>query len=163
MGRRYTTQRYAERIAKAREWVGNFFLGIDLIVGFPGETEADFEKTYHFLEELAPSYLHLFPYSQRPDTPAATYPNQVPPMIIKRRMEQLMQLNAALQERYTHLFINTTQKVLVERISKDGVAEGHTENYLPTKFSVKKAQHATIVPVLLTDYLGEGIVAGKEI
>ena len=163
MGRRYNTQRYAERIAKAREWVGNFFLGIDLIVGFPGETETDFEKTYHFLEELAPSYLHLFPYSQRPDTPAASYPNQVPPMVTKQRMEQLMQLNTRLQEQYTRPFINTTQKVLVERILKDGVAEGHTENYLLTRFHAKRAQHATIVPVLLTEYLENGIVVGEEI
>ena len=163
MGRRYNTQRYAERIAKAREWVGNFFLGIDLIVGFPGETETDFEKTYHFLEELAPSYLHLFPYSQRPDTPAASYPNQVPPMVTKQRMEQLMQLNTRLQEQYTRPFINTTQKVLVERILKNGVAEGHTENYLLTRFHAKRAQHATIVPVLLTEYLENGIVVGEEI
>ena len=162
MGRRYTTQRYAERITKAREWVKTPFLGIDLIVGFPGETDADFEATYRFLEDISPSYLHLFPYSQRPDTPAATYPNQVPALVTKQRMEQLMQLNMHLQERYARTFLRTEQKVLVERVSRDGIAEGHTENYLLTRFSVKKAQHATIVPVVLTEYR-DGYVVGEEL
>lgn len=163
MGRRYTTRHYAERIEKARKAVKDPFLGIDLIVGFPGERDADFETTYRFLEDISPSYLHLFPYSVRPDTPAASYPQQVPASITKERMERLMHLNNTLQERYAKKFVHTTQQVLVERVSTAGIAEGHTENYLLTKFTVQKAQHATIVPVLLTNYLAGEYMEAREL
>jgi MiaB-like protein len=163
MGRRYTTQHYAERIEKARECIKSPFLGVDLIVGFPGESDADFDATYRFLEGIAPSFLHLFPYSRRPGTPAASYPRQVPAAVTKQRMERLMRLNTSLQGRYAHAFVATQKNVLVERISSDGIAEGHTENYLHTKFRAKKAQHATIVPVLLTEYSVDGYMVGEEL
>lgn len=163
MGRRYDTALYAARIAKVRESIHTPFLGIDLIVGFPGETETDFEQTYQFLEHIAPSYLHLFPYSRRPGTLASTLPNQVAPSIRKRRMEQLMQLNERLQESYAREFLGTEQCVLVERISHEGIAEGHTENYLQTTFAAQEAQHGAIVSVQLIDYLGDGVLSAREL
>lgn len=161
MGRRYTTQRYAERIAALRAQVRNPFVGIDLIVGFPGESAQDFEQTYSFLEQLAPSYLHLFPYSRRPGTPAASYPDQVSPTVVKERMEALMALNRELESAYAQQFLGTQQKVLVERIGRDGSAEGHTENYLLTRFRAYTAQHGAILPVVLKEYQSEGILWGE--
>ena len=74
-----------------------------------------------------------------------------------------MHLNNTLQERYAKKFVHTTQQVLVERVSTAGIAEGHTENYLLTKFTVQKAQHATIVPVLLTNYLAGEYMEAREL
>ena len=159
MGRRYTTERYAERIAAARRAFERPFLGIDLIVGFPGETDAHFRETKQFLETLAPSYLHLFPYSKRPGTPAATYPNQVSATVVHERMTELMTANEAFQEAYARPFLGTVAKVLVERIDVQGRATGHSEHYLPVAFPARTAQHGQIVPVTLCDYRPDYILA----
>lgn len=73
MRRRYTTEKFAERIEAVRRLMPDAFIGIDVIVGFPGETESDFRTTYEFLERLAPAYLHIFPFSERPGTPAVDF------------------------------------------------------------------------------------------
>ena len=159
MGRRYTTERYAERITAARQAFTRPFLGIDLIVGFPGETDEHFRETTHFLESLAPSYLHLFPYSKRPGTPAATYPHQVPPPLVHQRMASLMQLNETLQEAYARPFLGSKANVLVERIDTDGQASGHSENYLPVTFPAQRATHGQIVSVTLLDYHPDALLA----
>ena len=76
MRRRYTTENFAERIEAVRRLMPDAFIGIDVIVGFPGETESDFRTTYEFLERLAPAYLHIFPFSERPGTPAVDFPDK---------------------------------------------------------------------------------------
>ena len=74
MRRRYTTARFADRIAAVRALMPDAFIGIDVIVGFPGETEEDFRTTYDFLAGLEPAFLHIFPFSERPGTPAVEMP-----------------------------------------------------------------------------------------
>lgn len=152
MGRRYTTERYAERIAAARSAFDRPFLGIDLIVGFPGEGDVQFEATYEYLRSLSPSYLHLFPYSQRPGTPAAGYADQVSPATVHHRMERLLSLNTSFQEEYARSFLGTEAEVLVERIDASGVATGHTANYLSVCFQAERAVHGSLCRVLLTEY-----------
>ena len=152
MGRRYTTERYAERIAAARAAFEQPFLGIDLIVGFPGETDGHFQETYDFLVSLSPSYLHLFPYSQRPGTPAAGYADQVSPATVHHRMERLLSLNTSFQEEYARSFLGREAEVLVERIDASGVATGHTANYLSVYFQAERAVHGSLCRVLLTEY-----------
>ena len=77
MRRRYTTARFADRIAAVRALMPDAFIGIDVIVGFPGETEEDFRTTYDFLAGLEPAFLHIFPFSERPGTPAVEMPGKV--------------------------------------------------------------------------------------
>ena len=84
MRRRYTTEKFAERIEAVRRLMPDAFIGIDVIVGFPGETESDFRTTYEFLERLAPAYLHIFPFSERPGTPAVDFPDKVQPSVATR-------------------------------------------------------------------------------
>ena len=92
MRRRYTIERYAERIVKIREFIPNAFIGIDVIVGFPGETDEDFEQTYRFLEEVAPSFIHIFPFSSRKGTPAADMPNNVHDSTTRQRVTPFYQV-----------------------------------------------------------------------
>ncbi len=92
MRRRYTTARFADRIASVRRSMPDAFIGIDVIVGFPGETEADFETTCRFLESIAPAYLHIFPFSERPGTPAVDFPDKVQSSVATQRVERLEEL-----------------------------------------------------------------------
>ncbi len=96
MRRRYTTARFAERIAAVRALMPDAFIGIDVIVGFPGETEADFRTTYDFLAGLEPAFLHIFPFSERPGTPAVEMPGKVQASVATRRAAQLEALCAKL-------------------------------------------------------------------
>ncbi|MDE5815566.1 MAG: tRNA (N(6)-L-threonylcarbamoyladenosine(37)-C(2))-methylthiotransferase MtaB, partial [Alistipes sp.] len=88
MRRRYTTARFADRIAAVRRAMPDAFIGIDVIVGFPGETEEDFRQTYDFLAELHPAFLHIFPFSERPGTPAVDLPGKVQASVATRRVEE---------------------------------------------------------------------------
>ena len=93
MRRRYTQARFAERFAAVRRRMPDAFIGIDVIVGFPGETEEDFRQTYDFLAALQPAYLHIFPFSERPGTPAVALPGKVPARIAAQRVERLASPN----------------------------------------------------------------------
>ena len=103
MRRRYTTARYANRIEAVRELMPDAFIGIDVIVGFPGETDEDFQTTYDFLERLAPAYLHIFPFSERAGTPAVTMPDKVPPHISAERAKRLDELCQKLHRQFIGL------------------------------------------------------------
>ncbi len=130
MRRRYTTAVFADRIAAARRAMPDAFFGIDVIVGFPGETEEDFEETYAFLERIAPAFLHVFPYSVRPDTPAARMPEQVAPQIAACRVRRLTELSNRLHKAFTERFAGRTMPVLFESTKKGGLMFGYTPNYL---------------------------------
>ncbi|MDR2883374.1 MAG: tRNA (N(6)-L-threonylcarbamoyladenosine(37)-C(2))-methylthiotransferase MtaB [Alistipes sp.] len=130
MRRRYTTARFAERVVRIREKMPDAFIGIDVIVGFPGETEDDFEATRTFLERVRPSQLHVFPYSVRPGTPAATMPGRVPPRVAAERAAALGTLSEELLAEFTARFRGTTAEVLWEGEQKGGVMSGFTGNYL---------------------------------
>ena len=93
MCRRYTAARFAERIAAVRRAMPDAFIGIDVIVGFPGETEADFRATNELLEGLEPAYLHIFPFSERPGTPAVGLPGKVQASVATRRVGELEALS----------------------------------------------------------------------
>jgi threonylcarbamoyladenosine tRNA methylthiotransferase MtaB len=103
MHRKYRPRHYADRIAKARALMPDCAIGADVMTGFPGETEEEFEKSRAFIESLPFTYLHVFTYSERPGTPAAESPDQVPPEVRKRRTHILRDLGARknLEFRYT--------------------------------------------------------------
>lgn len=130
MRRRYTAERYRERIAKIRELMPDSFLGVDVIVGFPGEGEEEFMETYRLLEEVGASFLHIFPFSERPGTPAVDMPNKVQARISTERVSRLEELSAKLNRAFTERFIGSEREVLFESTNHDGLMYGYTDNYL---------------------------------
>ncbi len=130
MRRRYTTAVFADRIAAVRRAMPDAFIGIDVITGFPGETEADFTATYDFLAALKPSYLHVFPYSVRENTPAAGFPDKVPPETAKERTARLIALSDRLHREFAQRFAGTQAEALFESTVRGGRMSGFTRNYL---------------------------------
>ena len=130
MRRRYTAERYRERIAKIRELMPDSFLGVDVIVGFPGEGEEEFMETYRLLEEVGASFLHIFPFSERPGTPAVDMPGKVQSRISTERVSRLEELSASLNRAFAEKFIGTEREVLFESTIHDGLMYGYTDNYL---------------------------------
>lgn len=130
MRRRYNTAMFAEKIELVREYMGNPFFGIDVITGFPGETEELFMETYNFLERVRPAFIHIFPYSRRKDTPAAEMPDQVDEQIKQERVHRLEALCDKLHKEYYESFKGATDEVLFESTQKNGKMFGYTRNYI---------------------------------
>ncbi len=137
MHRRYTARQFEEKIAlirdileKPEERYTRVFFGIDVIVGFPGETEADFEETYRLLERVRPAFLHIFPYSRRAGTPAAERPDQVQESVKTARVQRLEALSDRLHADFTAANAGRRAKVLFESTMKGGKMFGYTDNYL---------------------------------
>lgn len=130
MRRRYTADRYRERIAKIRELMPDTFLGVDVIVGFPGESEEHFMETYHLLEEVGASFLHIFPFSERPGTPAVEMPNKVQSRISTERVARLEELSYRLHKEFASKYLGTEREVLFESTDHSGMMYGYTDNYL---------------------------------
>ncbi len=149
MRRRYTAERYRERIAKIRELMPDSFLGVDVIVGFPGEGEQEFMETYHLLEEVGASFLHIFPFSERPGTPAVSMPNKVQSRVSTERVERLEELSAKLNRRFAERFLGQTREVLFESTNHNGIMYGYTDNYLRVAAPYDASKVNTICPVRL--------------
>ena len=130
MRRRYTADKYRERIAKIRELMPDAFLGVDVIVGFPGEGEEEFMETYNLLEEVGASFLHIFPFSERAGTPAVSMPNKVQSRISTERVERLEELSAKLHKSFSEKFLGEIREVLFESTDRSGRMYGYTDNYL---------------------------------
>ena len=130
MRRRYTADKYRERIAKIRELMPDAFLGVDVIVGFPGEGEDEFMETYNLLEEVGASFLHIFPFSERAGTPAVSMPNKVQSRISTERVERLEKLSARLHRSFSNRFLGQVREVLFESTDRSGMMYGYTDNYL---------------------------------
>jgi threonylcarbamoyladenosine tRNA methylthiotransferase MtaB len=129
MNRKYTAEEYLNKINKIREARPNINLTTDVIVGFPGETEQDFEDCIAFCKKVKFSKIHVFPYSNRKGTKADTMPNQIDNAIKKERARKLIKIDEQLQKDYNDLFINKKVNVLIEEIV-DNKSIGHTENFL---------------------------------
>ena len=112
MHRKYRPRHYADRVQKARAWMPNAAVGADVMVGFPGETEAEFEETFQFIDSLPFTYLHVFTYSARPGTPAATAPGQVPMPIRKERNRRLRELAERKNLAFRKQFLGETLSVV---------------------------------------------------
>lgn len=133
MKRRYQRELYTERISKIREVMPNACIGVDVIVGFPGETDAHFLETYHFLNELDISYLHVFTYSERDNTEAATMENVIPMNVRSKRSKMLRGLSVKKRRAFYESQIGTNHTVLFESENKEGYIHGFTENYVKVK------------------------------
>ena len=133
MRRRYTSAKFADRIEKVRSLMPDAFIGIDVITGFPGETEADFQQTYDLLARLKPSFLHIFPFSERPGTPAVDMPNKVPSYISTQRVARLEELSNALHYDFCAQGVGKEMDVLFESTMRGGMMYGYTGNYIRVK------------------------------
>lgn len=149
MRRRYTTGRFADRIAAVRRLMPDAFIGIDVIVGFPGETEADFRTTYEFLERLEPAFLHIFPFSERPGTPAVDLPDKVQASVATRRVAELEELCARLHGAFCARATGTEDTVLFESTMRGGMMFGFTGNYRRVKAPYDRSRINTICRVRL--------------
>lgn len=130
MHRRYTTAMFAEKIAFIRSKMDYVFFGIDVIVGFPGETDEDFMTTYHFLEAIKPAFIHIFPYSRRSNTPAAQMKDQVQECIKTKRVQMLEDLCQMLHSDFYKANEGRQEQVLFESSIKGGQMFGYTRNYI---------------------------------
>ena len=133
MRRRYLSPLYADRVATIKSLMPHCCIGADVIVGFPGETEQDFLDTYHFLNQLDVSYLHVFTYSERDNTLATQMQGAVPIHERKKRNKMLRSLSEKKLRNFYNQHIGTTANVLFEADNKDGMMHGFTENYIKVK------------------------------
>ena len=133
MKRPYTADMFRERIVKIRSQMPDAAIGVDTLIGFPGETDAAFQNTYDLIDDLPVTYLHVFPFSARPGTPAARYPNRVAPDVIKARCEKMRGLGKAKKFDFYRNFIGKELQVLVEstRHAATGLLKGLSSNYIP--------------------------------
>ncbi|MBX2934306.1 MAG: tRNA (N(6)-L-threonylcarbamoyladenosine(37)-C(2))-methylthiotransferase MtaB [Ferruginibacter sp.] len=130
MRRRYKRALYAERVNLIKTMMPQCCIGVDVIVGFPGETEEDFMETFNFLHQLDISYLHVFTYSERTNTLAAEMKPVVPVNTRHSRNKRLRNLSYQKMQYFTNLHIGLTRKVLFESKNKNGMLEGYTDNYI---------------------------------
>ena len=133
MKRRYLREVYTERVAKIREVMPHACIGVDVIVGFPGETDENFLETYHFLNDLDISYLHVFTYSERDNTEAAEMDGVVPMNVRSKRSKMLRGLSVKKRRAFYESQIGTNRTVLFESENKEGYIHGFTENYVKVK------------------------------
>ncbi len=130
MRRRYLRELYSDRVETIKQKMPNCCIGVDVIVGFPGETEEDFMDTYTFIEGLDVSYLHVFTYSERANTPAAELPNTVPMNVRKARNAKLRSLSTLKKQEFYSKYIGQESTVLFEESPLQGMMSGFTENYI---------------------------------
>ena len=133
MKRRYLRELYLKRVEYIRNKIPDACIGVDVIVGFPGETDADFLETYRFLQELDISYLHVFSYSERDNTPAASMEDSVPISVRKKRSKMLRGLSAKKRRVFYQSQLGKRHKVLLEDENRKGYMYGFTENYVRVK------------------------------
>ncbi|MFZ4680530.1 MAG: tRNA (N(6)-L-threonylcarbamoyladenosine(37)-C(2))-methylthiotransferase MtaB [Flavobacterium sp.] len=133
MKRRYLREVYTERVNKIREVMPHACIGVDVIVGFPGETDENFLETYNFLNEMDISYLHVFTYSERDNTEAAELPHVVPMNVRNKRSKMLRGLSVKKRRAFYESQIGTNRTVLFENENKEGYIYGFTENYVKVK------------------------------
>ncbi|MFP9117748.1 tRNA (N(6)-L-threonylcarbamoyladenosine(37)-C(2))-methylthiotransferase MtaB [Flavobacterium sp. RNTU_13] len=158
MRRRYLRNVYTERVAKIREVMPHACIGVDVIVGFPGETDEHFLETYNFLNELEISYLHVFTYSERDNTPAAEMPGAVPANVRAKRSKMLRGLSVKKRRAFYESQIGTTRTVLFEGENKEGYIHGFTENYVKVKAPWNPELINTLHEVTLTKIDEDGLV-----
>jgi threonylcarbamoyladenosine tRNA methylthiotransferase MtaB len=158
MRRRYLTGLYAERVSSIKAVRPKAAIGADVIVGFPGETDELFEATYAFLVDLPISYLHVFTYSERPNTAAASFPGQVEPRIRFERSKRLRILSAKKRRSFYESFVGSVVTVLFESAKKDGWMSGLSEEYVRVHALTSKDLANQIKRVKITSVHEKGCI-----
>lgn len=150
MNRKYTTEQFEKVAQLLRQAFSNVHLTTDIIVGFPGETEEEFETTYDFLKKIQFYKMHVFQYSPRKGTVASTMPNQIEGNIKEERSKKLIQLSNGNQKAYHEVYLGKQVQVLFEE-QQDGYIKGHTTNYMVVKIQTQKNLANTIQMVKIVD------------
>lgn len=160
MNRKYTTEQYLEKINKIRSYLPNIAFTTDVIVGFPGETDEEFQATYDFIKKVNYSQLHVFPYSPRKNTPAAKMKDQINDQVKHQRVERLLELSKQLNYDFAMKQIDKTLKVLFEKRSGDYLI-GHASDYLQVKVKTNENLIGEIVNIKIEKYsdMLEGSIA----
>jgi threonylcarbamoyladenosine tRNA methylthiotransferase MtaB len=157
MNRKYTRQIFIDSVEKMKEKNPDFTVTTDIIVGFPGETEADHQDTLDLIQTIQFAKVHMFPYSVRKRTRAALYPNKVPPDVMKQRKQELMRVAEQSAYQLREKFIGRTMPVLLENDEKEGVIAGHTPNFLRVMIPKEHYKANDIVQVTLMENRPDGI------
>ena len=158
MKRRYLRELYTDRVSKIKEVMPHACIGVDVIVGFPGETEEHFLETYNFLNTLDISYLHVFTYSERDNTEAAEMEGIVPKNVRAKRSKMLRGLSAKKRRAYYEQQLGSKRTVLFEGENKEGYIHGFTENYVKVKTPWNPELVNTLHEVKLTNIDEDGLV-----
>ncbi len=153
MNRKYTKQIFLETVERLKQAKPDFTVTTDIIVGFPGETEADFEETLDVVRAVKFAKIHVFPYSVRARTRAALYPNQVPKPVIEERKQRLLRLSEQTAFELRQQFVGRTMDVLLEEGQ-----EGHTDNFLKVLVPNTTHQKNDLVRCVLTENTPEGLI-----
>ena len=158
MKRRYLTETYTNRVAKIKEMMPNACIGVDVIVGFPGETDELFLETYNYINELNISYLHVFTYSERPNTEAISMEGVVDLKVRNKRSKMLRGLSEKKRRAFYESQLGNSLSVLFEGENKHGYIYGFTENYVKVKAPWNPSLINTIHKVNLTEIDEDGLV-----
>ncbi len=158
MKRRYQKEIYVERVNKIREVMPHACIGVDVIVGFPGESDEFFLETYNFLSELDISYLHVFTYSERDNTEAALMENIIPTNVRAKRSKMLRGLSVKKRRAFYESQIGSNRTVLFESENKEGYIHGFTENYVKVKTPWNPELVNTLQKINLTNIDDDGSV-----
>ncbi|MDD5699168.1 MAG: tRNA (N(6)-L-threonylcarbamoyladenosine(37)-C(2))-methylthiotransferase MtaB [Victivallaceae bacterium] len=150
MGRKYTAAEFAFWVGKARELIPGIHLGTDVIVGFPGETEAHFEQALEFIGKMKFANLHIFTYSPRQGTPAAALPGRVPGAVAEERRRRLTELAAAMQTAFTAPQAGEILPVIFERKNRAGCFQGWSDNYVNVLCADAGVEKQVITPVKIS-------------
>lgn len=161
MRRRYKSELYADRVATIKQLMPHCCIGVDVIVGFPGETEEDFLASYKFIQSLDISYLHVFTYSERANTLAAEIADQVPMDVRRKRNEMLTILSEKKRRHFYQKHLEETRQVLFEAHKDKQLMTGFTDNYIKIELPLQTALLNTTAPVNLNAIKASGAVAAS--
>jgi threonylcarbamoyladenosine tRNA methylthiotransferase MtaB len=160
MRRRYRTDLYRSRIEYIREKMPLAGIGVDVIVGFPGECDSSFQETYDFIKSLSVSYLHVFTYSERPKTTALRIDDVIPVNVRQARNKQLRILSLKKQRAHYENFLGSSRKVLIESAEDEGLRFGYTPEYVRVAVRANESTPNSTSDILLETINPDGFVSG---
>jgi threonylcarbamoyladenosine tRNA methylthiotransferase MtaB len=157
MRRKYSTYNFEKAVYAAREAIPDLAVTTDLVIGFPGESEQEFEDSYHFCQKIGFPHIHVFPYSPRPGTSASQLPDQVDNYIKRERTNKILELSNESAKYFKRQFIGRVMLALWEQKTDDGQWSGLTENYLRVFAKGDESLSNQILPVRLVEEYGQGL------
>ncbi len=163
MKRRYLSDLYTNKVAKIRNLMPYASIGVDVIIGFPGETDEMFKTTYQYLTDLNISYLHVFTYSERPNTPAASMADVVPMDVRNQRSKQLRNLSEKKKRKFYAENINREATVLFENDVENGFMQGFTENYIRVISPLDERKINKLATIKMNKLNFEGLMEVEEL
>jgi threonylcarbamoyladenosine tRNA methylthiotransferase MtaB len=157
MRRRYSLDDYQKTINLIRETIPKVAITTDIMVGFPGESDEEFEQSYCFCQQASFANIHVFPFSPRPGTQAANMPNQVKERIKKERTQKMLELSRISRHKFEEQFLGQTMSVLWEKEIGKGIYSGLTDNYIRVFTRSEKTLTNEITPAKLVGFHDQGM------